>query len=79
MFLSSGGYIIKREGVSTLSIHGFPWALRYLLILKLLVCVLVLKSFILLHFNPCFCPPKCYEVVFKNYFESVCVKEFLLF
>ena len=34
-----GGWIIEREGVSTLSIHGFPWDLRYLLIFKLLVCV----------------------------------------
>ena len=34
-----GGQIIEREGVSTFSIHGFPWALRYLLIfLKLFVC-----------------------------------------
>ena len=27
-----GRQIIEREGVSTLSIHGYPWALRYLLI-----------------------------------------------
>ena len=31
MFLGSGGRFIEREGVSTLSIHGYPWALRYLL------------------------------------------------
>ena len=30
--LGSGGRFIEREGVSTLSIHGYPWALRYLLI-----------------------------------------------
>ena len=30
-FLGSGGRFIEREGVSTLSIHGYPWALRYLL------------------------------------------------
>ena len=24
--------VIEREGVSTLSIHGYPWAVRYLLI-----------------------------------------------
>ena len=35
---------MKREGASTLFIHGFPWALRYLLILKI-ACVLVLKVF----------------------------------
>ena len=32
MSLGSGGRFIEREGVSTLSIHGYPWALRYLLI-----------------------------------------------
>ena len=32
MFLGSGGRFIEREDVSTLSIHGYPWALRYLLI-----------------------------------------------
>ena len=37
---------MEREGVSTLSIRGFPRALRYLLIFKLLSCVCVLlKSF----------------------------------
>ena len=30
--LGSGGRFIERESVSTLSIHGYPWALRYLLI-----------------------------------------------
>ena len=29
--LGSGGRFIEREGVSTLSIHGYPRALRYLL------------------------------------------------
>ena len=32
MFLGSGGRFIEREGVSTLSIDGYPWALRYLLL-----------------------------------------------
>ena len=38
--LGSGGRFIEREGVSTLSIHGYPWALRYLLIcvFKMFVC-----------------------------------------
>ena len=37
---------MKREGISTLFIHGYPWALSYLLIiLKLLLCLCVLKSF----------------------------------
>ena len=30
-FLGFGGYIIEREGISTLSIRGFPWALSYFL------------------------------------------------
>ena len=32
IFLGFGGQIIEREGVSTLSIRGYPRALRYLLI-----------------------------------------------
>ena len=47
--LGSGGSFIEREGVSTLSIHGYPWALRYLLICVFkIVCLLFnvgLKSF----------------------------------
>ena len=35
---------MKREGASTLSIHGFPWALRYLLIFQI-TYVLVWKMF----------------------------------
>ena len=31
LFLELGGLIMKREGISTLSIHGYPWALSYLL------------------------------------------------
>ena len=43
IFLGFGGYIIKREDISTLSIRGYPRALRYLLILfsKLLFFVFV--------------------------------------
>ena len=66
-----GGQIIEREGISNLSIYGFPWALRYLLIFFLnYLCVFVLKSFILLRFNPCFCPQECYEVVLQTLFEK---------
>ena len=32
IFLGSGGRFIEREGVSTLSIRGYPRALRYLLL-----------------------------------------------
>ena len=31
IFLGFGELIIEREGISTLSIHGYPWALSYLL------------------------------------------------
>ena len=61
------------EGVSTLSICGFPRALRYLLILKLLVCA-CFKEFCLLRDNPCIGPQECDEVVFEICFESVGVK-----
>ena len=41
LFLGSGGRFIEREGVSTLSIPGYPWALRYLLIVfSKMVCLL---------------------------------------
>ena len=37
---------MKREGISTLFIHGFPWALSYLLDhLLLFECVLVVVIF----------------------------------
>ena len=38
---------MKREGISTLFIHGFPWALSYLLdhlLFEIVLCV-VLKVF----------------------------------
>ena len=45
--LGSGGRFIEREGVSTLSIHGYPWALRYLLIcvFKMFVCFSSVSGF----------------------------------
>ena len=47
LFLGSGGRVIEREGVSTLSIHGYPWALRYLLIcvFKMFVCFSIVSRF----------------------------------
>ena len=54
MFLGSGGRFIEREGVSTLSIRGYPRALRYLLLCfqncLLFKCVWVLKKFRLKNF-----------------------------
>ena len=38
-----GGKIMEREGVSTLSIHGFPWALRHLFIFEIFFRVCVKK------------------------------------
>ena len=52
MFLGSGGRFIEREGVSTLSIRGYPRALRYLLLCfqncLLFKCMWVLKKKFLL-------------------------------
>ena len=47
LVLGSGGRFIEREGVSTLSIHGYPWALRYLLIcvFKMFVCFSIVSGF----------------------------------
>ena len=70
---------MKREGVSTLSIHGFPRALRYLLIFQI-ACVCAYFENVLLRFNPCFCLQEGYEVFLKTLFEkSVSVKKFVCF
>ena len=54
MSLGSGGRFIERESVSTLSISGYPRALRYLLLCfqncLLFKCVWVLKKFRLKNF-----------------------------
>ena len=63
--LGSGGRFIKREGVSTLSIRGYPRALRYLLLCfqKLLafqMCVGFEKvSFEKFLSNSCISPQEC--------------------
>ena len=59
-----------RERVSTLSIHGFPWALRYLLIFENCLCLCVLRDFV------CFMITlvsvlKSVIKHFENIFESV--------
>ena len=70
-FHGFGEKIIDREGISTLSLHGFPWALRCLLIiLKLLVCLCFEKFFVLLRYNPGFCLQECYEVFLKTLCEG---------
>ena len=84
MFLGSGGRFIERECVSTLSIHGYPWALRYLLI-----CVFksvffssvsgfekkFRQSFLN---NSCISPQECLKNCFESFFESVGVKRVLI-
>ena len=58
---------MEREGVSTLSIRGFPRALRYLLILKT-VCVFVyFESFCLLYDNFCISPQECDKAFLKRF------------
>ena len=69
MFLGSGGRFIEREGVSTLSIHGYPWALRYLLLCFQNVCfkmwVGLKKSFFERFLNnSCICPQECLKNLF---------------
>ena len=62
---------MESEGISTLSIRGFPRALRYLLILKI-VCVFVcFESFCLLYGNSCINPQECDKAFLKVVFESV--------
>ena len=74
MFLGSGGRFIEREGVSTLSIRGYPRALRCLLLCfqKLFafqVCVGFEKKFRLKKFpsNSCICPEECMKDLFENF------------
>ena len=76
----------EREGVSTLSIHGYPWALRYLLLcfqnlFALQVCVGFEKvSFEKFLSNSCICPQECMKNLFEKLFESVGAKScFCLF
>ena len=76
MSLSSGGRFIEREGVSTLSIRGYPRALMYLLLcfhnlFAFQVCVGFEKvSFEKILRNSCICPPECMKNLF-DYFLKV--------
>ena len=63
---------MKREGISTLFIHGFPWAHSTCSSFKI-ACAFVLKSFVLLRFNPCISPQECYEVFLKTLSEKCLV------
>ena len=69
-----GGQIVEREGINTLSICGFPRALRYLLIFKLLVCACFEK--VLLRDDSCISHQECDEVCLKIILKSVCVNFF---
>ena len=69
LVLGSGGRFIEREGVSTVSIHGYPWALRYLLIcvFKMFVCFssVGLKKFRLkFQIDSCISPQECLKNCF---------------
>ena len=61
---------MEMEGVSTLSIRGFPWALRYLLIFENCFCV-CFEKFCLLYDNPCISHQECDKAFLKRIFESV--------
>ena len=67
---------MERECVSTLSIRGFPRALKHFPHFEITLCVCFEKKIVLLRDNSCFCPQECDEVVFENCFKSVCVKRF---
>ena len=75
MFLGSGGRFIEREGVSTLSIRGYPRALRYLLLcfqnlFAFQVCVGFEKvSFEKFLGNSCICPQECMKNLFENFLK----------
>ena len=82
MFLGSGGRFIEREGVSTLSIHGYPWALRYLLIYVFKsVCFSIVSEFekkFLWKFrnNSCISPQECLKNCFESFLKVSVWKEF---
>ena len=83
MFLGSGGRFIEREGVSTLSIRGYPRALRYLLLcFQKWFAFQVYVGFEKVSFekflgNSCICPQECMKYSFKKLFESVGAKSVL--
>ena len=57
---------MKKEGVSTLSIRGFPRALRYLLIfLKIVFVFVCFERFCLLYDNSCIGPQECDKAFLK--------------
>ena len=62
---------MEREGVSTLSLCGFPRALRYLLILKTICVFVCFESFCLLYGNFCISPQECDKAFFEKKFENV--------
>ena len=63
---------MKREGISTLFIHGFPWALSYLidhfLLFEFLLCVWFLKLFLKMELrnNSRFYKNACKSVCFED-------------
>ena len=59
---------MEREGVSTLSIRGFPQTLRYLLIFENCLCVYGFESFSLLYGNSCINPQECDKAFLKRFF-----------
>ena len=61
---------MEREGIITLSIRGFPRALRYLLIFENCLCLCVLEDFCLFYGNSCISPQECDKAFLKIAFEK---------
>ena len=58
---------MEREGVNTLSISGFPRALRYLLILKIVFVFVCFEKICLLYDNSCISPQECDKAFLKRF------------
>ena len=82
MFLGSGGRFIEREGVRTLSIRGYPRALRYLILCFQNVCFSIVsglekKFHLKISDRLLYQSSRVFEKLFLKAFESVGVKRFL--
>ena len=62
---------MEREGISTLSIRGFPQALRYLLILETVCALCFFKELGSLYYNSCISPQECDKAFLKRSLKSV--------
>ena len=64
---------MERKGVRTLSIHGFPWAIRYLIILKIACVFVCFENFLSVAIHFMVTLVSVLKSVIKH-FENFCLK-----